>query len=217
MCIRDRDYHVKAEDVKSLLPDWKGADGCIATNRITVEGRKVGYCYREIPDGNWDSGWRFTAGDESDEYMDDPNNAGIYKLNTICNDDPDIISLLNTPWVLLLSNGTLILEVGFTLRCLQRLSHPHFASLPVSYTHLVQNHLHDRDIGLENLRQQCRPVANCCGTSAQIMEILLEAVAQDVYKRQHRRDDGAHERPRLLFRRWRLRRNLCGEPCADGL
>ena len=94
---RNRDYHVKAEDVKSLLPDWKGADGCIATNRITVEGRKVGYCYREIPDGNWDSGWRFTAGDESDEYMDDPNNAGIYKLNTICNDDPDIISLLNTP------------------------------------------------------------------------------------------------------------------------
>ena len=94
---RNRNYHVKAEDVKHLLPDWEGADGCIATNRITVEGRKVGYCYREIPDGNWDSGWRFTAGDESDEYMDDPNNAGIYKLNTICNDDPDIISLLNTP------------------------------------------------------------------------------------------------------------------------
>ena len=94
---RNRDYHVKAEDVKSLLPDWEGADGCIATNRITVEGRKIGYCYREEPDGGWDSGWRFTAGDESDEYMDDPNNAGIYKLNTICNDDPDIIPLLNTP------------------------------------------------------------------------------------------------------------------------
>ena len=94
---RNRDYHVKAEDVKSLLPDWEGADGCIATNRITMEGYKVGYCYRENPDGGWDSGWRFTAGDESEAYMDDPNNAGIYKLNTICNDDPDIISLLNTP------------------------------------------------------------------------------------------------------------------------
>ena len=94
---RNRDYHVKAEDVKSLLPDWKGADGCIATNRITVEGCKVGYCYREKPDGGWDSGWRFTAGDESEAYMDDPNNAGIYKLNMICNDDPDIIPLLNTP------------------------------------------------------------------------------------------------------------------------
>ena len=94
---RNRNYHVKVEDVKHLLPDWAGADGCIATNRITVEGCKVGYCYREEPDGDWDSGWRFTAGDESEAYMDDPNNAGIYKLNTICNDDPDIIPLLHTP------------------------------------------------------------------------------------------------------------------------
>ena len=94
---RNRDFHVKAEDMKNLLPDWSGASGCIATNRITVEGCKVGYCYREKPDGDWDSGWRFTAGDESDAYMDDPNNAGIYSLNTICNDDPDIIPLLNTP------------------------------------------------------------------------------------------------------------------------
>lgn len=94
---RNRDFYVKAEDMKELLPGWEGPTGCIATNRITVEGCKVGYCYREKPDGDWDSGWRFTAGDESEEYMDDPNNAGIYKLNTICNDDPDIIPLLNTP------------------------------------------------------------------------------------------------------------------------
>ena len=94
---RNRDFHVKAEDMKNLLPDWEEASGCIATNRITVEGCKVGYCYREKADGDWDSGWRFTAGDESNEYMDDPNNAGIYGLNTICNDDPDIIPLLNTP------------------------------------------------------------------------------------------------------------------------
>lgn len=94
---RNRDFHVKTEDMKNLLPDWKKASGCIATNRITVEGCKVGYCYREKADGDWDSGWRFTAGDESDEYMDDPNNAGIYGLNSICNDDPDIIPLLNTP------------------------------------------------------------------------------------------------------------------------
>ena len=94
---RNRDFHVKAEDMKNLLPDWEEANGCIATNRITVEGCKVGYCYREEPDGDWDSGWRFTAGDESDHYMDDPNNAGIYGLNSICNDDPNIIPLLNTP------------------------------------------------------------------------------------------------------------------------
>ena len=93
----NRNYHVNAEDVKHLLLDWADADGCIATNRITVEGCKVGYCYREEPNGGWDSGWRFTAGDESEAYMDDPNNAGIYKLNTICNDDSDIIPLLHMP------------------------------------------------------------------------------------------------------------------------
>ena len=93
---RNRNFQVKAEDMKELLSDWEGATGCIATNRITVEGAKVGYCYRENPDGDWDSGWRFTAGDESDEYMDDPYNAGIYSLNSICNDDSDIIPLLYT-------------------------------------------------------------------------------------------------------------------------
>ena len=94
---RNRNFHVKAEDMKNLLLDWDGANGCIATNRITVEGCNVGFCYREKSNGDWDSGWRFTAGDESDEYIDDPNNSGIYGLNTICNDDPDIIPLLHTP------------------------------------------------------------------------------------------------------------------------
>ena len=95
---RNRQYYVKAGDMKNLLPDWDGANGCIATNRITVEGCKVGYCYREKPDGDWDSGWRFTAGDESDAYMDDPSNAGIYTLHSICNSNPDIIPLLNAPY-----------------------------------------------------------------------------------------------------------------------
>ena len=41
----------------------------------------------------------------------------------------DDLSPGSLPGVLLLSNGTLLLEGGFTLRCLQRLSRPHFASL----------------------------------------------------------------------------------------
>lgn len=47
---RNRNYHVKAEDVKHLLPDWEGADGCIATNRITVEGYKVAQAIMEYLD-----------------------------------------------------------------------------------------------------------------------------------------------------------------------
>ena len=55
-------------------------------------------CIRDRPDGDWDSGWRFTAGDESDYYMNDPNNVGIYSLNSVCNNDNEIVSLLSTPY-----------------------------------------------------------------------------------------------------------------------
>ena len=34
-----------------------------------------------------DSGWRFLAGSEDDEYTDNPENIGIFDLNTICNYD----------------------------------------------------------------------------------------------------------------------------------
>ncbi len=59
--------------------------------------------YREKPkEGNpfegYDSGWRFTAGDESDKYMQTVENSGIYKLNTICQYDPDIVPLLRAPY-----------------------------------------------------------------------------------------------------------------------
>ena len=37
---RNRNYHIKASDIKELLPHWTEAEGCIATNRITVEGCK---------------------------------------------------------------------------------------------------------------------------------------------------------------------------------
>ena len=50
-------------------------EGCMVSDRITKEGFKVGYMYREKPtDGNPDSGWRFMAGNEDDEYMNNPNN-----------------------------------------------------------------------------------------------------------------------------------------------
>jgi hypothetical protein len=79
-----------------IQPLAKGYGGCFATDEITVKGRRVGYAYREAPDHDVDSGWRFTAGDESDEYMDDADNLGIYDVNTIANYDPDIIPLLES-------------------------------------------------------------------------------------------------------------------------
>lgn len=92
-----KDFYLKKEEIKDIL-QWEGPAGCFATDRITVNGEKVGYMYREEADSDFegDSGWRFTAGDESDEYMDDPDNSGIYHLNTMANYDSDIITLLNS-------------------------------------------------------------------------------------------------------------------------
>lgn len=97
---KEKNFFINGRENEVLLKDWETSDGCIATDRITVDGLPVGYMYREKPeDGAWfegyDSGWRFTAGDESDEYMQMAENNGIYKLNTICQYDPDIIPLLH--------------------------------------------------------------------------------------------------------------------------
>lgn len=83
--------------IEELL-DWDGADGCFATDRITVDGCKVGFMYREKPvEGQPDSGWRFLAGDEDEQYMNDMSRMDIYSLNTIANYDIDIIEYLDMP------------------------------------------------------------------------------------------------------------------------
>jgi tetratricopeptide (TPR) repeat protein len=93
-----KQFAIPQEELRPLY-EGDGPQGCIATDRIVVDGSPVGYCWREEPDPGdeaWDSGWRFTAGDESDAYMDDPDRSGVYALNTICNYDPDVIPLLDS-------------------------------------------------------------------------------------------------------------------------
>ncbi len=96
----EKDFYLKADEIYPLLNGWDEADGCFASDRITVDGCKVGYMYRETPDEEWtaDSGWRFLAGDEDEAYMDDPDKVGLYRLNTVCNYDRDIIPLLHAPY-----------------------------------------------------------------------------------------------------------------------
>jgi hypothetical protein len=70
---------------------------CLVTNKITVEGMKVGFMYREEPDDEDDSGWRFLSGTEDDEYMDDPENMMMVDLNVVANYDRAIIPILKKP------------------------------------------------------------------------------------------------------------------------
>lgn len=90
-------FKLSGEQIKLLIP-YPSEGGCYASDRIMVDGAKVGYMYREQPDESFDSGWRFFAGDEPQEYADNPGNFGIYKLNTVCNYDQTIIPFLDAPY-----------------------------------------------------------------------------------------------------------------------
>ena len=71
-----------------------GLGSCIATNRITKDLQPVGFMYRERPEFEGDSGWRFLAGDEDEDYMDNGLNSKIYDVNTIANYDIAVVPYL---------------------------------------------------------------------------------------------------------------------------
>lgn len=89
-----KNFRLSAADI---MPLATGHGGCIASNMITVDGRPVGFFYRQKPDNHIDSGWRFLTGFEDDAYMADDDNHAIYDVNTIANYDPSIIPLLDAP------------------------------------------------------------------------------------------------------------------------
>lgn len=87
-------FRLKEKDIKDLI---KPMGSCLASDKISIDGMKVGYMYREDPEDENDSGWRFLSGTESQEYIDDPNNSMIFEVNTMANYDEAIIPYLNKP------------------------------------------------------------------------------------------------------------------------
>ena len=87
-------YKLRPEEIKKLIPP---IGGCMATDKITVDGELVDFMYREEPDFKNDSGWRFLSGTETQEYADNHENWSIYDTNTIANYDRAIIPYLGEP------------------------------------------------------------------------------------------------------------------------
>ena len=87
-----KSFRLSPDQIQELAP---GLGGCLASDRILVDGRPVGYMYREAPINPEDSGWRFLAGDEDDAYMANNANHGVYDVNTIVNYCPDILPYID--------------------------------------------------------------------------------------------------------------------------
>ena len=88
-----KEYKLKSEEIIKLI-ELKG--GCIASNKITIDGLQIGYMYRENSSNESDSGWRFFAGNEDEVYTNNSDNFGIFDLNTICNYDRTIMPYLES-------------------------------------------------------------------------------------------------------------------------
>lgn len=90
-----KNFKIKPEDIAELVPPM---GYCLATDKITIDGMKVGFMCREQPDEPDDSGWQFFSDTETEEYKDDPNNIEVYSVNTIANYDRAIIPYLDLPY-----------------------------------------------------------------------------------------------------------------------
>ncbi len=84
----------KLQEFKDLITTGKTG---FASDKITVDGEKIGYMYREDPEDEDDSGWRFYSGTEDDEFVANEDNVMIFDLNTIANYDNAIIPYLKKP------------------------------------------------------------------------------------------------------------------------
>lgn len=92
---KGKKYFKQLKEVKKLIED---KNGCLVTDRISIDGCAIGYMVREEPsEGNPDSGWQFYSGDESPEYLKEIDHVSVFALNTICNYDEAIIPLLDAP------------------------------------------------------------------------------------------------------------------------
>lgn len=71
--------------------------GYVLASKMLVENHeKVGRAYREKVNNPDDSGWRFLCGKETQEYVNDAENVGIYDINTILRLDMSIMPYLDS-------------------------------------------------------------------------------------------------------------------------
>lgn len=67
---------------------------CIVTKKLLDENWKVGLMQKMEASSEMDSGWFLSVGNETQDYVDNPKNLCIIKLNEVCKKDPILISYL---------------------------------------------------------------------------------------------------------------------------
>jgi len=76
---------------------------CFVTGRVLYDEQPVGVLYRENPEEADEempefSGWNIMAGDEDDDYLEDPDNWHYVALGSVLNIDDRFIDVLDAPF-----------------------------------------------------------------------------------------------------------------------
>lgn len=66
-------------------------------SRRAIEADYIGYCYRDEPETNIDSGWRFLYGDEDENYLDNPNHVEAVYPEEMLSLNPSLDLILAAP------------------------------------------------------------------------------------------------------------------------
>lgn len=81
---QEQDFRILSELLKT----------CIVTKKLLDENWKVGLMQKMEPSSEMDSGWFLSVGNETQDYVDNPENLCITTLNELCEKDSVLISYL---------------------------------------------------------------------------------------------------------------------------
>lgn len=92
--IYEKRYIIPDDQLRQLIPPGKT---CRISDAILVQGKPLRRFYRIMPEHFTDSGWRFIATTESDEYLARSELFGVYDLNIAANYCPEVIGFFEAP------------------------------------------------------------------------------------------------------------------------
>ena len=89
-----KSFKKKQREDESNFDNFPAIEGIMVSKMIFDRNVKPGFMYRDKRIQPVDSGWRIFAGFESEEYMDNPDNAAFYNPGTILKIDSSLESIL---------------------------------------------------------------------------------------------------------------------------
>ena len=70
----------------------------MVSKKVREGGYKIGYGVRDEPVDDRDSGWFFSVGDETDEYINNTDNVEIWSVNSVLMYEPALMEFITEPY-----------------------------------------------------------------------------------------------------------------------